>query len=61
MAPPPALPLPAAKRQFLMSLLEVVVQQLEWAPDAEWEAPGNDEEIDEDVAAFWAMRSVCLH
>ncbi|KAL1411126.1 pre-tRNA nuclear export protein [Vanrija albida] len=56
-APPvTAIPLPPAKRQFLLNVLEVVVRQLEWPEDVEWEVAQDDTDADEEVAAFYAMR-----
>lgn len=50
-------PLPPNKRQFLLSVLEVVVRQLEWPADAEWEiVQENDPDTDDEIAAFYAMR-----
>ncbi|TXT13691.1 hypothetical protein VHUM_01058 [Vanrija humicola] len=54
--PPAAIPLPPAKRQFLLNVLEVVVRQLEWPEDLEWEIAQDDADTDEEVAAFFAMR-----
>lgn len=49
--------MPANKRQFLLSVLEVVVRQLQWPADAEWEiVQESDPDTDEDIAAFCAMR-----
>ncbi|KAK4688536.1 exportin-T, partial [Tremellales sp. Uapishka_1] len=55
--PAPIVPLTGAKRQFLFSLLEVLVRQLAWPDDAEWEMPGDDSDADDEIAAFWAMRA----
>jgi len=55
MPPPPTLPapLPAERRQFLASLLDVSVRQLAWREDAEWEAPSGDEpDPDDEIATF---------
>jgi exportin-T len=50
-------PLPANKRQFLLSVLEVVVRQLQWPSDVDWEiVQENDNDMDDDIAAFYAMR-----
>lgn len=58
MAPPPApAPLPPGKREFLFSVLDVVVRQLEWPADAEWEIVQDESDADEEVVAFCAMRS----
>lgn len=59
--PPPAnpIPLPPAKRQFLSSLLDVLVRQLAWPHDADWEAPGTeDPDPGDDMAMFQALRIV---
>lgn len=57
MPPPPApVPLPPQKRQFLSSVLEVVVRQLEWPEDADWEVINDDSDPDDDIEAFCAMR-----
>lgn len=62
--PPPAtpLPLPDSKRQFLSSLLEVLIRQLAWPEDADWEAPGaEDPDPEDDLAQFQTLRVVsCL-
>lgn len=61
--PPPAspLPLPDSKRQFLSSLLEVLVRQLAWPEDVDWEAPGaEDLDPDDDMAQFQRVRTVDL-
>jgi exportin-T len=60
--PPPSnpLPLPASKRQFLSSLLDVLVRQLAWPQDADWEAPGTeDPDPGDDMAMFQNLRIVC--
>lgn len=56
--PPPSapIPLPPQKRQFLASVLEVVVRQLEWPEDADWEVINDDSDPDEEIEAFCAMR-----
>ncbi|BEJ16561.1 hypothetical protein CspHIS471_0511660 [Cutaneotrichosporon sp. HIS471] len=54
--PPPPVPLPPGKREFLLSVLEVVVRQLEWPEDVEWEAVQDQADADEAVEAFCAMR-----
>ena len=59
--PPPAnpIPLPPAKRQFLSSLLDVLVRQLAWPHDADWEAPGTeDPDPGDDMAMFQNLRIV---
>ena len=59
--PPPAnpIPLPPAKRQFLSSLLDVLVRQLAWPQDADWEAPGTeDPDPGDDMAMFQNLRIV---
>lgn len=59
--PPPAnpLPLPDAKRQFLSSLLDILVRQLAWPEDADWETPGTeDPDPDDDMAKFSQLRIV---
>lgn len=54
--PPPPVPLPPGKREFLLSVLEVVVRQLEWPEDTEWECVQDETDSDEGVEAFCAMR-----
>lgn len=50
-------PLPPNKRQFLLSVLEVVVRQLQWPADVDWElVTDGDMDTDEEIAAFYAMR-----
>jgi hypothetical protein len=59
--PPPAnpIPLPPAKRQFLSSILDVLVRQLAWPQDADWEAPGTeDPDPGDDMAMFQNLRIV---
>jgi exportin-T len=60
--PPPPLPLealPPDRRQFLATMLDILVRQLAWPEDAEWEAPGGDEpDPDDDVAIQRQLRTV---
>lgn len=53
---PAPVPLPPGKRQFLLSVLEVVVKQLEWPEDVDWEIVQDEQDADEAVLAFYAMR-----
>lgn len=58
--PPTTVPLPDDKRRFLLSLLQVLITQLEWPEDAEWavaEIEGPDTDLDE-AGLFWKMRRV---
>ncbi|WWD20310.1 exportin-T [Kwoniella shandongensis] len=54
--PPPLSP---ERRQFLASMLDVLIRQLAWPEEAEWEAPGNEDESDEEIAAFRNFRGSC--
>lgn len=59
--PPPAnpLPLPDAKRQFLTQLLDILVRQLAWPEDADWETPGTeDPDPEDDMFKFAQLRIV---
>lgn len=57
--PPPMPPLPSDKRQFLASLLDVLIRQLAWPQNAEWEAPGGeDPDPGDDLALFQTLRTV---
>ncbi|KAL7425109.1 pre-tRNA nuclear export protein [Cryptotrichosporon argae] len=57
MAPPPIpIPLPLAKQQLVRSLLEVVVRQLEWPADTDWEPLPDDVTENDEVATFYTMR-----
>lgn len=57
--PPPMPPLPDSKRQFLSSLLDVLIRKLAWPDDAEWEAPGGeDPDPGDDLAVFQQLRIV---
>lgn len=53
---PSPVPLPPGKRQFLLSVLEVVVKQLEWPEDVDWEIVQDEQDADDAVLAFYAMR-----
>lgn len=58
-SPPSSLPqLSPERRQFLASMLDILIRQLAWPEDTEWEAPGNEDELDEDIAAFKNFRGV---
>lgn len=58
-SPPSTLPqLSPERRQFLASMLDILIRQLAWPEDTEWEAPGNEDELDEDIAAFKNFRGV---
>lgn len=58
MAPPSdPEPLPPERRQLLAALLDVLVQQLAWPKDAEWELP-IDEDEDDEVAIVQNKRMV---
>lgn len=39
-------------------MLDILIRQLAWPEDTEWEAPGNEDELDEDIAAFKNFRGV---
>ncbi|KAK8849681.1 hypothetical protein IAR55_005016 [Kwoniella newhampshirensis] len=56
-ATPP--PLSPERRQFLASMLDVLIRQLAWPEEADWEAPGNEDESDEEIAAFRHFRAAC--
>ncbi|KIR29357.1 exportin-T [Cryptococcus deuterogattii LA55] len=59
-SPPSSLPqLSPERRQFLASMLDILIRQLAWPEDTEWEAPGNEDELDEDIAAFKNFRGSC--
>ncbi|RXK35182.1 hypothetical protein M231_07553 [Tremella mesenterica] len=57
--PPPMPPLPQDKRDFLASLLSILVRQLAWPDDAEWESPGSDTDPDDDLSSFRYLRVMC--
>ncbi|WVQ79178.1 exportin-T [Cryptococcus sp. DSM 104549] len=59
-SPPPAPPvLTPERRQFLASTLDVLIRQLAWPEDVDWEAPGNEEDLDDEVVAFKNFRGSC--
>ncbi|ODO00845.1 exportin-T [Cryptococcus wingfieldii CBS 7118] len=60
--PSPPLPVPELspeRRQFLAAMLDILIRQLAWPEDMEWEAPGNEDDTDEEVAAFKHFRGSC--
>ena len=60
--PSPSVPvqeLPAERRAFLAELLDVSVRQLAWPADAEWEAPSDDPDPEDDLAMLQAKRVQC--
>ncbi|WRT69690.1 uncharacterized protein IL334_006680 [Kwoniella shivajii] len=56
-SPPP--PLSPERRQFLASMLDILIRQLAWPEEAEWEAPGNEEDSDDEMALFRSFRVYC--
>nr|ODN95651.1 exportin-T [Cryptococcus depauperatus CBS 7855] len=53
------LQLSSERRQFLASMLDVLIRQLAWPEDTDWEAPGNEDDTDEDIALFKNFRGSC--
>ncbi|KAK6908461.1 hypothetical protein I203_102463 [Kwoniella mangroviensis CBS 8507] len=58
-APSPPPPLTPQRREFLASMLDILIRQLAWPEDAEWEAPGNEEDSDDEMALFRTFRIHC--
>nr|XP_019043552.1 exportin-T [Kwoniella bestiolae CBS 10118]OCF22482.1 exportin-T [Kwoniella bestiolae CBS 10118] len=58
-APSPPPPLTPQRREFLASMLDILIRQLAWPDDAEWEAPGSDEDSDDEMALFRTFRVQC--
>ncbi|WVQ66052.1 uncharacterized protein L199_004230 [Kwoniella botswanensis] len=56
-SPPP--PLTPQRREFLASMLDILIRQLAWPEDAEWEAPGSEEDSDDEMALFRTFRIHC--
>lgn len=57
--PPPVIPLSEERRQFLSSLLDILIRQLAWPRDAEWEAPtGEEPDLGDELATMQAKRIV---
>ncbi|WVR08059.1 hypothetical protein IAU60_005105 [Kwoniella sp. DSM 27419] len=56
---PLATPLSSERRSFLASMLDVLIRQLAWPEEAEWEAPGTEEDSDEETALFRNFRVHC--
>ena len=54
----PVQELPAERRQFLAQLLDVSVRQLAWPADAEWEAPTEEPDPEDDLAMLQTKRVV---
>ncbi|WWC65824.1 uncharacterized protein I303_108446 [Kwoniella dejecticola CBS 10117] len=55
--PAPATPLTPQRREFLASMLDILIRQLAWPEDAEWEAPGSEEDPDDALASFLHFRT----
>ncbi|WWC92796.1 uncharacterized protein L201_007755 [Kwoniella dendrophila CBS 6074] len=58
-APSPPPPLTPQRREFLASMLDILIRQLAWPEDAEWEAPGNEDDSDDEMALFRTFRVHC--
>ncbi|OCF35216.1 exportin-T [Kwoniella heveanensis BCC8398] len=56
---PPSAPLPPERREFLSSMLDILVRQLAWPEDVDWEAPGGEEDSDDELALFRTFRIYC--
>nr|XP_019009359.1 exportin-T [Kwoniella pini CBS 10737]OCF48140.1 exportin-T [Kwoniella pini CBS 10737] len=57
--PPATIPLTPQRREFLSSMLDILIRQLAWPEDAEWEAPGTEEDSNDDLASFLHFRTYC--
>ncbi|WVQ96040.1 hypothetical protein IAU59_003140 [Kwoniella sp. CBS 9459] len=53
---PPSVPLPSERREFLSSMLDILVRQLAWPEDVDWEAPGGEDDPDDELALFMTFR-----
>ncbi|WWC73701.1 exportin-T [Kwoniella pini CBS 10737] len=58
--PPATIPLTPQRREFLSSMLDILIRQLAWPEDAEWEAPGTEEDSNDDLASFLHFRTDVL-
>ena len=58
--PPPVPQLPQDKRDFLASVLDILIRQLAWPDDAEWETPDCEADPDDELANFRLLRTVSL-
>ncbi|WVF68493.1 hypothetical protein IAT40_003260 [Kwoniella sp. CBS 6097] len=56
---PPPVPLPTERREFLSSMLDILVRQLAWPEDVDWEAPGGEDDSDDELALFRTFRVYC--